>query len=197
MPTDLAPSDIRYAYRPSLLGAGWEFSLGTHGLDWTRGEKSGHVPYANIRRIRLSYRPMSMQTHRFVTEIVGEGAPFLRIISTSWKSLVEQERLDRSYSDFIVELHRRVAARSAHLICERGRSPFLYWPGLASFLVITVGLAVLVVRALQAHAPLGAVLVAVFLGLFVWQAGSFFRRNRPGTYRPEAVPPELLPAAVS
>src|SRR6476659_2668404 len=194
MPTDLAGTPITYSYRPSLLGAGWEFTLGQHGLDWTRGDRSGHAAYASIRRIRLSYRPMSMQMHRFVTEIVADDALFLRIVSTSWKSLVEQERLDRAYSAFVIELHRRVAERSPQLICERGRSPFLYWPGLLSFVLIAAGLAILIVRALQAHALLGAVLVAVFLGLFVWQSGNFFRRNRPGPYRPDALPPALLPA---
>jgi hypothetical protein len=135
-----------------------------------------------------------MQMHRFVTEIVAADAPFLRAVSTSWKSLVEQERLDGAYSAFVIELHRRAAERSPQLICERGRSPFLYWPGLLSFVLIAVGLAVLIVRALQAHAVLAAVLVAVFLGLFVWHAANFFRRNRPGPYRPDALPPELLPA---
>jgi len=194
MPTDLAGTPITYSYRPSLLGAGWEFTLAQHGLDWTRGDRSGHVSYASIRRIRVSYRPMSMQMHRFVTEIVAEGAPFLRAVSTSWKSLVEQERLDGAYSAFVFELHRRAAERSPQLICERGRSPFLYWPGLLSFVLIAVGLAVLIVRALQAHALLAAVLIAIFLGLFVWHAANFFRRNRPGSYQPDVLPAELLPA---
>jgi hypothetical protein len=195
MPTDFAgTTPITYCYRPSLLGAGWEFTLRQHGFDWTRGGRSGHVAYASIRRIRLSYRPMSMQMHRFVTEIVADGAPFLRAVSTSWKSLVEQERLDGAYSTFVVELHRRAAERSPQLMCERGRSPLLYWPGLLSSVLIATGLAILIVRALQAQASLAAVLIAAFLGLFVWQAAKYFRRNRPGSYRPEALPPELLPA---
>ena len=192
MPTDVAPP-IRYTYRASLLGSGWEFSLGPQGIDWTVGDRSGHAPYRGIRRIRMSFRPMSMQTHRFVTEIVAEGAPLLKLASTSWKSLVEQERLDRSYSDFVVELHRRAAAENEHLVCERGRSPLLYWPGLIAFMVMAFTLALLIVRAFQAHAPVAAVLIGIFLALFVWQAASFFRRNRPGTYRADAVPPELLP----
>lgn len=193
MPTDFASEPVAYAYRPSLLGAGWEFTLGLHGLDWSRGGRSGHVPYANIRRVRMAYRPMSMQTHRFVTEIAADEAPYLRLVSTSWKSLVEQERLDRAYTDFVRELHRRVALRNPRVICERGRSPLLYWPGLVCFALIAAGLALLVVRALEAHAPLAAVLIAIFLALFVWQGGSFFRRNRPGAYSPEVLPPELLP----
>jgi hypothetical protein len=51
------------------------------------------------------------------------------------------------------------------------------------------------VRALQVEAYSGAAFIAAFFALFLYQAGSFFRRNRPGTYDPAAVPPLLLPKA--
>jgi hypothetical protein len=35
--------------------------------------------------------------------------------------------------------------------------------------------------------------VTAFLGLFLWQAGNFFRRNRPGPFRPDAIPDSVLP----
>ena len=35
--------------------------------------------------------------------------------------------------------------------------------------------------------------VAAFLALFVWQSGGYFKRNRPGRYRPDAPPKELVP----
>jgi hypothetical protein len=56
-----------------------------------------------------------------------------------------------------------------------------------------LGIAGLALRALEVGAFAGAAFIGAFLGLFVWQAGGFFRRNRPGTYRPEALPPRLLP----
>jgi hypothetical protein len=30
-------------------------------------------------------------------------------------------------------------------------------------------------------------------GLLVWQSGTYFKRNRPGRYRPDAVPNDLVP----
>jgi hypothetical protein len=56
-----------------------------------------------------------------------------------------------------------------------------------------LGIAALAVRALQIGALAGAAFIAAFLALFLWQAGGFFLRNRPGRYRPDAVPPLLLP----
>ena len=58
---------------------------------------------------------------------------------------------------------------------------------------MALGLALLVVRALQADAIGGAAFIGAFLVLFLWQGGNFFRRNRPGLYRPEALPAELMP----
>lgn len=182
-----------YSYRPSLLGAGWNFTCDERGVAWTAGAKSGHVPYDKVRRVRMSYRPMSMQSQRFTTEVLAKDGTKLTIVSTSWKSMVEQERQDRAYSEFIRELHRGIAAAGVPVRCEQGKTPWLYWPGLVIFIGVSLGLALLIVRALQAHAAAAAAFVGGFLALFLWQGGNFFRRNRPGLYRPEAPPNDLLP----
>jgi hypothetical protein len=184
---------VAYAYRPSLLGAPWEFRLTDNGIDWAAGSRSGHVSFRDIRRVRLSYRPASMQSHRFRTEIWAVGAPKLEVLSSSWKSLVEQERLDRPYAAFVRELHRRIALAAPPAHFEQGGTPIIYWPGLVAFVGVSLGLAALVVRALQAGARGAAAFIAVFLILFLWQGGNFFRRNRPGIYRPESPPAELIP----
>ena len=190
---DAGAGNAVYAYRPSLLGAPWEFKLVGDGIDWSTGSKAGHIPFRTVRRLRLSYRPASMQSHRFMTELWADDAPKLEILSSSWKSLVELERLDKSYAAFIAELHRRIALAAPPARFEQGKTPLLYWPGLLAFASVSLGLAWLIVRALQADAKGGAVFVGIFLVLFLWQGGNFFRRNRPGLYRPEAPPAELLP----
>ena len=188
-----AGDPFAYAYRPSLLGAAWEFRLAGDGIDWAAGRKGGHIPFRAVRRLRMSYRPASMQSHRFMTELWADGAPKLEILSSSWKSMVEQERLDSRYTAFVAELHRRIALAAAPARFEKGSNPLLYWPGLIAYIGVSLGLALLLVRALQANAKGGAVFIGGFLALFLWQGGNFFRRNRPGRYSPEALPADLLP----
>ena len=188
-----AGDPFAYAYRPSLLGAAWEFRLAGDGIDWAAGRKGGHIPFRAVRRLRMSYRPASMQSHRFMTELWADGAPKLEILSSSWKSMVEQERLDGRYTAFVAELHRRIALAAAPARFEKGSNPLLYWPSLIVFIGVSLGLALLVVRALQVDAKGGAVFIGGFLALFLWQGGNFFRRNRPGRYSPEALPADLLP----
>jgi hypothetical protein len=184
---------VSYAYRPSLLGAPWEFKLTESTIDWAVGAMSGRIPFSNIRRLRMSYRPMSMQSYRFVTELWAEGTPKLQIVSCSWKSLVEQKRLDETYSAFVSELHRRIAVTAAPVRFEQGANPFVYWPGLIVFVAAALGLAALIAHGLQAGAARGAALVGGFLVLLLWQFGNFFRRNRPRLYHPDRLPADVMP----
>jgi hypothetical protein len=188
-----AEGDLRYEYKPSLMGAAWELRLRPDALEWRTGRHHGRIPYDRITRIRLSFRPVTMQTRRFVTEIWWPGAPRLSIASTSWRSLVEQAAQDRDYGAFVRELNARVAAAGGAASFETGVPPFLYWPGVVVFVGVAAGLAVLTLRALALGAYSGAALVAAFLALFVWQSGGYFKRNRPGRYRPDAPPKELVP----
>jgi hypothetical protein len=136
-----------------------------------------------------------MQSHRFLTEIWSpETNRPLKILSSSWKSMVEQVRLDREYARFIGELHRRLVATQSAAAFDGGMNPLLYWPGLALFAASATGMAALSVRAIAAGAGMAALLIGAFLLLFLWQAGNIFYRNRPGSYRPDALPPLLLPS---
>jgi hypothetical protein len=191
--TESASAGPVYAYKPSLVGAPFEFRLAADALEWQKGRHAGRTPYDRIRRIRLSFRPVTMQNHRFLAEIWHANGPRLQIASTSWRSIMEQERLDAAYNAFVIELNRRVGAAGGAPLLQTGSPALLYWPGLIIFLGASLALAGLIVRAFQVEAWSGAAFVAAFLALFLWQAGNFFRRNRPGTYRADAVPAEVLP----
>jgi|SRR5688572_9471535 len=187
---------LLYAYKPSLMGAPWEFRLDAGGLAWKVGRFEGCVPYARIRRVRLSFRPATMQSRRFVTEIWTLDGPKLTIASTTWRSLAEQAAQDQAYGAFVRALHARIGAAGANATFETGSPSVLYWPGLAVFAVASVALAVLTVRALAAGAYAGAAFVGFFLALFLWQSGNYFHRNQPGRYSPHDLPARLAPPGV-
>jgi len=182
-----------YTYRPSLMGAPWQFKLDELGIAWSVGGHSGRVAFRDVRRVRMSYKPVSMQPTRFLTELWADGAPKLEIVSSTWKSMIQQERLDDAYSAFIRELHRRLARTAAPVRYECGTAPFKYWVGFAMFVVLMVGFAILAIPALQSGFQAGALTAVMFFILFGWQVGRFFLRNRPGVYRADAPPEALLP----
>jgi|SRR6185437_11292345 len=186
-------ADVTYFYRPSVLGATWTFTLKGDVIFWDTGRKSGRIPLRSIRRVRMSFRPLAMQTIRYRTEVWSEEAPKIEFVSTSWKSMVEQERFDRAYRNFLIALHSRLARAGGAVRFEQGVGAAIYWCGLAVFVIASLAIAALAVRAVAERAWGGAAVIGVFLALFLWQAGVYFRRNRPGLYRADALPADLLP----
>jgi hypothetical protein len=199
-------SDIVYSYKASLMGGAWILRLAPEALHWSVGALSGQVPYAGIRRIRLSFRPVTMQSYRFLAEIWGDRGPKISIASASWKSLMEQERQDEAYAHFITALHQRIAAAGGTPELKAGAVALLYWPGVAIFAALCIMGVSLAIRAMelgesalgqpmdwgQRAAILGRVVMFFWL---IWQMGSFFKRNMPRRYTLNAVPADLLPKA--
>jgi len=184
---------LSYSFKASSFGAPWAFELVPEGLKWSAGLRSGLLGYGKINRVRLSYRPVTMQSHRFLAEIWSDEMPKIQIASTSWRGIVEQTRQDDAYTAFIVELHRRLAAAGTRARFSAGIPSIKYWIGLAMFVGIMFGLVLVSARALWSGQWAGAAVLAGFLVLFGWHLGAFFRRNRPEVYPPEALPVLVLP----
>jgi hypothetical protein len=188
-----ASDELTYAYKPSLMGAPFEFRLTESALEWRKGNYADRVPYDRIRRVRLSFRPVTMQTHRFQAEIWPAAGPKLIVASSSWRSMVEQERHDATYGPFLAALHQRIAAHGGRPSLEAGMPVLMFWVALLVFGAACFALAGLTVRALQIGELPGAAIVGGFLALFLWQVGTFLRRNRPATYRLEELPEQVMP----
>ena len=186
-----------YAFKASLMGPPQVFRVAPDALEWEIGRYSGRIPYAAVRRVRLLYRPANLQTQRFVTEIWAAQAPKLKVSSVSWASLTEQRRQDAAYIAFVEALHRRLAEVRTEAVFEAGSPPWLYWPGVVVFVGIAVAIALLIVRGVQERALIGAAVAGVFLAFYLWQLGTFFKRNLPRHYTLDAIPADVLPAIKS
>jgi len=177
----------RYAYRASLVGAARQFELTGEGLCWRIAGKSGVWPYAAISRVRLSYRPVSMQSRRFRADIDSAGHGRIALLSTSWQTSVLMAPQDRDYRAFIVALHRRMAE------VVGGLKPRIYLAALVLLALVAVAMAGLLVRAIATGELAGILFLIGFAALFGWQVGGFVRRNRPQTYTFDHLPAALLP----
>jgi hypothetical protein len=173
-----------------------EFTLKPDALHWQIGRRGGSVRYDSIRAVRLSYRPVTMQSHRFVTEIWAAGLPKLQIVSVSWRSVVSQERLDGAYRTFIVELHRRLHAAAGGTEFRTGLPFMSYWIGVVLFTAVLVAGAMVAFRVIWI-AEWGVIaMLGLFLAMFAYQIGNYFFRNRPVRYQATSIPAAVLPAAV-
>jgi len=196
MTTDLLDhmtTTTRYAFKASLVGAAHQFELTDEGLNWRVGGKSGVWPYAAISSIRLSYRPVSMQSRRFRADIEAEQGGRIVLLSTTWQTAALMAPQDADYRAFIVELHRRMAAAGSTAKLMGGLKPRLYTAAMVLLAFVALAMAGLFVRALLTGQWAGVLFLAGFAALFAWQIGGFVRRNRPQAYTFDSLPEKLLP----
>lgn len=181
---------LHYAYKASLAGTAHRFELQDGGLWWSVFGKSEVWPYETIAKINLSYRPNAMHPRRFRADIETGGGKRLKIYSTSWQTAALMLPQDRAYRAFIAELHRRLPAP---VILTAGIAYPLYIAGFCFIAAVLAAIAVLAIRGFVVGQFAGVLFLIGFAALFVWQVGSFFRRNRPRTYAADNLPQQLLP----
>jgi hypothetical protein len=187
------PSDPSYAYKASLVGSAHQFTLEDDAIVWHAGRRSGRWRYADIVGVRMSYRPMSMQTRRFRTDLEHRGGDRLVVMSTTWQTVTLMVAQDRDYRAFILDLHRRIAASGARVALIGGIGPVVHTIGIVGVALVSIAIAGLLARAIATGAYGGALFIAGFAALFGWQIGGFLARNKPRPYTFDALPQDLLP----
>jgi hypothetical protein len=184
---------IRYAYKASLIGAAHQFELTEEGLSWRVAGRTSVWSYVDIAGIRLSYRPVSMQQHRFRADIRHKSGARLRILSTSWQTAALMAPQDNGYRTFMIGLHGRLEKLGSKAELAAGLGHTTYLAALALVALVGVMLLVLFIRAIAVGEWAGALFFVGFAALFGWQVGGFVRRNRPLAYSFDHLPKALLP----
>jgi hypothetical protein len=182
-----------YAYKASLIGAAHRFELTEEGLAWQISGRSSLWRYDEISAIRLSFRPVSMQQHRFRADISHVKGGRVAILSTSWQTAALMAPQDGGFRDFLLALHARMAAAGSRAELTAGLGRNTYAAALAFLAVLIAAMAGLLIRALLIGEFAGALFILGFAALFAWQVGGFIRRNRPQRYSFDQVPRSLLP----
>ena len=186
-------SAVSYAYKASLIGSAHRFELTEEGLSWHIAGRSGLWRYDEISAIRLSFRPVSMQQHRFRADISRVGGGRIAILSTSWQTAALMAPQDSGFRDFLVELHARLAKAGSRAELTAGLGVKTYVAVLAFLALLAVAMTGLLIRALLIGEFAGVLFILGFAALFAWQVGGFVRRNQPQSYSFDRVPRSLLP----
>ncbi|MDN5005450.1 hypothetical protein ACFQZO_31825 [Bradyrhizobium sp. GCM10027634] len=182
-----------YAYKASLIGSAHRFELTDEGLSWHIAGRSGLWRYDEISAIRLSFRPVSMQQHRFRADVSHVKGSRIAILSTSWQTAALMAPQDNGFRDFIVALHARMAKAGSRAELTAGLGAKTYALVLAFLALLAVAMAGLLIRALMIGEFAGVLFILGFAALFAWQVGGFVRRNQPRSYSFDRLPAGLLP----
>lgn len=182
-----------YAYKASLIGSARRFELTDEGLSWHIAGRSGVWRYDEISAVRLSFRPVSMQQHRFRADVSRTSGGRIAILSTSWQTAALMAPQDSGFRAFLVELHARMAKAGSRAALTAGLGRKTYATVLALIALLAVLMGGLLIRALMIGEFAGVLFILGFAALFAWQVGGFVRRNQPRSYSFDRLPRSLLP----
>jgi hypothetical protein len=156
------------------------------------GKAERLIPYHSIRGLCLVHAPTRYIRDRYRCRIRLANGGRLLLSNQHYLGLGRFEDRGPEYAEFVRALHRRLQGHKA--VFEQGVGRFAYWAmwGLGSSVGLLLGI-FLLVGALDGDFLLvfGALAGFLPLGSLVYL---FLIRNRPRPYRPDAIPPELLPA---
>lgn len=184
----------RYVYKASLIGSAHQLELKDRGLSWQIGAgRSGIWAYRDIAAIRLSYRPVSMQSHRFRADISHVDGARLKVLSTTWQTVSLMKPQNQDYRAFLLQLHERMRGAGSKAALAGGIGPITYAAAVGLVALVCISIAGLFIRAIVTGEFWGALFLVGFVALFGWQIGGFIWRNRPRTYSFEDLPKSLLP----
>jgi len=187
---DKAPA--HYSYKPSLMAGAYRFDVTEAGLAWQQGARSGLWRYRDIVEVRLSFRPVWLQSRRYRADIRHSSGARIPVLSTTWQTAALVAAQDDAYRDFIVALHQRLTEGQTRL--RAGVPQLAYATGLVLLALLAIAMAGLLTRAVAVGEYPGALFIIGFALLFAWQLGGFMRRNRPRPYALERLPRSVLPA---
>ncbi|WFU15031.1 hypothetical protein [Bradyrhizobium sp. CB3481] len=183
----------RYTHRASLVGSAHAFELTDQGLSWEARGRSGMWPYSDIAAIRLSYRPVSMQSRRFRADVQHRSGQSLAIFSTSWQTIALMVPQDGDFRAFIEQLHERLKAAGGNVALVGGIGPIAYAGGCLLLALVAIAVVALLARAVATGQFAAALFLLGFTALAGWQMGGFIWRNKPRRYSFDDLPQTLLP----
>jgi hypothetical protein len=186
-------NDPVYRYRAGLMGGELALRL-SEALVWSAGSREGRIPYAEIKRVRLAFRPTNIMTKRCVAEIWPRAGMRLSVASSAMRSLLDAQDHGPAFRAFVLELVRRIGA-AGDCRFEAGFPAWRWWPMAVLTVAFLGGAALFALKALVGgELMIGLATIGVG-AVFGWQVGNMVVRNRPRTFAPDAVPSDVLPSA--
>lgn len=191
--TETANDGPVYAFKPRMLAAEHVFRLGRDSIEWIAGGINTRVPYTMMERVRVGYRFTNFMSRRYTTEIFRRGGGYVDFSSVSARGMLDGANQGAAYRNFVIELHRRIVKAHGECRFEAGMAMWRFWPSIVVTLAMSAALVFVLVRALFSEQMLTGLVILTFGALFVWQMTKMVLVNRPRSYRPDAIPEDLLP----
>ncbi|MCW5746274.1 MAG: hypothetical protein KIT36_08765 [Alphaproteobacteria bacterium] len=192
MTTDAFP---RHSWRHRLAGGETTVALTDIGLTISEPDAAPRlVAYADVERVNLRFRPQRSAPDSYVCRIESRGAPPFDIRSTSWRNPLWLQDQSATYLPLVLGLHAQLAQRLPPPLFVAGDPPWYFRLQIALW-ILPIPIIFLVLHDTDWPTRLMYSLLPIFpfgfVALIYWYRR--LRPNRPRSYDPRAIPPELLP----
>ncbi len=185
-----------YAHRAKPYAGEAEFRLHPDHLHVEQGRRSGDFPLADIVMVRLLYKPRNTTNEGYQTKLYRRDRRTAALTNLSWKSLVDMERQDADYRRFVEALIAAVARVNPGVVLVAGMPAWLHRLTALAGLLALAALATVMVQALVNGGYPVALLTGALAAYCGWWTWRYLGRNRPRSFRADAIPPDVLPPAV-
>lgn len=184
-----------YTHNPRPAGGPVSFALNGDRLTVDSGRKVQEVRLGAVESVRLTYEPGRVGQRTFRTKVVLEDGKSFTFMSLNWRSLIEAQELTGEYRAFTQALCGAIAAANPGARFIAGKPRWLWLSVVVVAAASLLGMAYLIWQALLMGSE-GVALIGALLALVgIWQIEPMVRLNKPRTFRPDAVPWDLMPKA--
>lgn len=147
------------------------------------------IPLTDIQQVRLSFEPTRLAPFQHVCRLELKNGQTLFFTNYRYKGIADFQMQHEAYVKFIRKLHEALQKSGHKVIFSAGASRTKY-----NFMIVLFGISLLFsLIILLFHVIVGL----LYLGVLLWFFLRWLGKNKPRTYTPEAIPPQVLPNVVS
>jgi hypothetical protein len=191
----MAPPTLVYEHRAKPYAQEARFEMKPDVLAVTQGSRSGDFAYRDIDLVRLLYKPRNTTNEGYQAKLYRKDRRTVGLTNLTWKSLVDLDRQDEAYSTFVRALISRIAADNPSVVLEAGMPRWLHTLTALAGGIAMVALVFVGIQALRQGGWPMALMTLAIGAYFVWWTSRYLGRNRPRRFRPDAIPPDVMPPA--
>ena len=197
---------LTYKHRPKPFGQEASFALGADRLSVGHGRRKAEFAYRDIAMLRLTYAPTNIASDGYRGKLTARGGRSVGFTNLSWRSMAEMERHHDAYRAFVAALAEHIARANPEADFSAGLAPWRFRTMCGLAAATGAALAAATLFALYHRiwpstawpaglASLMAGMAGFTLLYLIYWMRRYLGRNRPASFRPEAIPQRVLPKA--
>ncbi|MEQ9285262.1 MAG: hypothetical protein RIG77_00050 [Cyclobacteriaceae bacterium] len=185
---------MKYSFRKSAFEKEKSYELTTDGIRIVDHEgKESLVEYTAILRVNPAFVSTKSNSFYQCTLKLKNGESVL-LKSQHYVGLANFEDRNESYVNFVKGLHKILSTANPGIEYKKGIGKLAYLASMLLFVIAGVAFPIVAIAMLIGGQLLYGGIALLASILLIFRMINYSKRNKPGTYTPDALPDTLLPS---